>query len=123
MVAVPQRQGEKPTLRFNATAAIATEGTEKRTEERDEIQREETRAGNARLKPSGQNRSVKRCGCSKTSVRAWKFNIDPIFIAIGDGVALERSAKGENGGDDNDDGVIVERRDVRSSDIRLGFKR
>lgn len=74
-----------------------------------------------RLKPSRRNRSVERCGRSKTSVYAWKFNIDPIFTAIGDGVVLERSVKGENGDDDNDDGIIGERRGVRSSDIRLGF--
>lgn len=59
MVAVSQRQGETPTLRFNTATARrgGGEGGKASTEERDEIRREETRAENEveaeRAKPVG----------------------------------------------------------------------
>lgn len=101
-----RRQDEASTLRFNAEAAAAaaattsTMTTARRTEKRggeggrekereregeNEIRREETRA-ETRLKPCWQNRpgagGRKHRGHSKTSERAWKFNIDAISTAI-----------------------------------------
>lgn len=75
-----------------------------------------------RLKPSERNRSRWNVAGVQRQADAWKFNIDSIFTAIDSSVVLERSVKEERrDNDDDDDSTIVERRDVRSSDIRLGF--
>lgn len=72
-----------------------------------------------RLKPSERNQSVERCGRSKTSERLEiQYRLD---------IHRERqrcrvrkiSEGGERDADDDDDGTVVERRDVRSSNIRL----
>lgn len=74
-----------------------------------------------RLKPSERNQSVECCGRSKTSERLEiQYRLD---------IHRERQRcrvrKISEGGerdaddDDDDDGTVVERKDVRSSDIRL----
>lgn len=113
MVAVPQHQGETPTLRFNATATTAR-GIEKRVQKRgmkfDARKREQaTRAS----RPSERNRSMERCGCSKTSKRLeiqYRLDIhhDRRWCRV-----RKISEEGEQ--DDDNDGVITERiRNVRA---------
>lgn len=73
-----------------------------------------------RLKPSERNRSVERCGRSKTSKRLEiQYQLD--IHHDRQWCRIRKISKGGERDRDDDDGIIVERRDVRSSDIRLGF--
>jgi len=118
--AVPQRQGETPTLWFNATATtIATaRGMEKRVQRRgmkfDAWKREQG------TRPSERNRSVERCERSKISERLeiqYRLDIhcDRRWCRI--------RKIGEGGERDDNDSMMMERKDVRRSDIRFGSKR
>lgn len=55
---------------------------------------------------------------AQRQANAWKFNIDSIFTNDRRWCRIRKISGGER---DRGDGIIVERGDVRSSDIRLEF--
>lgn len=75
-----------------------------------------------RLKPSERNRSVERCGRSKTSERLeiqYRLDIhhDRRWCRVR---KISEGGDRDRDGDEDDEGIIVGHRE-RSSDIRLGF--